>query len=42
MPIYHYTKVYMLKPYVKGFGSHYMDYHLVKYMYFDPDWKSRQ
>lgn len=41
LPIYHYTKVYMLKPYLKGFATHYMDYHLVKYMYWDPNWKTQ-
>ena len=34
LPLYFYTRSYMLKPYVKGFEPQFMDNHLLKYMYF--------
>ena len=38
IPIYLYTKTYMLKPYVKGFYQDYQDHHEWKYMWIDLDW----
>lgn len=39
IPIYLYTKTYMLKPYVKGFYPDYQDHHPWQYLWIDPDWK---
>lgn len=42
MPIYIYTKNYMLKPYVKGFHQDYQDHHAWKHMWIDLDWKKNK
>lgn len=34
LPIYHYTRQYMLSPKIGGLEPHFQDHHLVKYMYF--------
>ena len=39
LPIYLYTKTYMLKPFVKGFYPDYQDHHLWQHMWIDLDWK---
>lgn len=39
IPIFVYTKTYMLKPYVKGFYSDYQDHHSWQHMWIDLDWK---
>jgi oligopeptide transport system substrate-binding protein len=39
MPIFIYTKNYMLKPFVKGFTPDYQDHHLWQHMWIDLDWK---
>lgn len=42
IPIYVYTKNYMLKPFVKGFYPDYQDHHLWQHMWIDLDWKKSQ
>lgn len=37
IPLFLYTKTYMLKPYVKGFYKDYQDHHLWKHMWIDPN-----
>jgi oligopeptide transport system substrate-binding protein len=39
MPIFVYTKTYMLKPFVKGFHPDYQDHHPWQHMWIDIDWK---
>jgi len=42
IPIYLYTKTYMLKPFIKGFYKDYQDHHLWKHMWVDPNWSQGQ
>lgn len=42
MPIFLYTRTYMLKPYVKGFYPDYQDHHPWQYMWIDLDWKKNR
>lgn len=41
LPIYLYSKAYMLKPYVKGFYPDYQDHHAWKHMWIDLDWSKK-
>ncbi|MCA9521954.1 MAG: peptide ABC transporter substrate-binding protein [Myxococcales bacterium] len=34
MPLFHYTRVYLIKSFIGGYEPNVMDYHLVKYLYF--------
>jgi ABC-type oligopeptide transport system substrate-binding subunit len=40
LPLYFYTKVTLVKPYVKGFRLNSRDLQLVKYMWIDPAWQT--
>jgi oligopeptide transport system substrate-binding protein len=42
IPIFLYTKTYMLKPFVKGFYPDYQDHHSWQHMWVDLDWKKSQ
>jgi oligopeptide transport system substrate-binding protein len=42
IPIYIYTKSYMLKPYIKGFWPDFQDHHAWKHMWVDLDWKKTE
>lgn len=42
IPIYLYTKTYMLKPYIKGFYPDYQDHHPWKNLWIDIDWKKNK
>jgi ABC-type oligopeptide transport system substrate-binding subunit len=35
LPLYFYTRSYLLKPFVKGFETQFLDNHLLKYLYFE-------
>jgi len=35
IPIYYYSTVYMVKPYVKGYDDNLRDLHPFKYVYFE-------
>ena len=39
VPLYVYTKTYMLKPFVKGFYPSYQDHHAWRHMWIDLDWR---
>lgn len=39
IPLFLYTKTYMLKPYIKGFYKDYQDHHPWKHMWIDLDWE---
>lgn len=42
VPLYVYTKTYMLKPFVKGFYPSYQDHHAWRHMWIDLDWKKNK
>ena len=42
IPIYHYTTNELVKPYVRGLYPNLLDVHELKYVWIDPDWRTRE